>query len=372
MEREQKITVYLVLAVVALGVCETRMAKGRTVEPEPEPLIREVADAVIRDRPHTIDFNWGQGVLMAGMVRAGIVLDEPRYIEYVQKWADHWKEEGIQRILEESGRGGYCGHWGPGLPVLMLCEHTGEERYLEMAKKIVDYMDGATRTSRGGLGHWRGAKWLWVDTLYMACPVYVRYGRLTENPRCVQEAVTQLRIFAGRLQDGETGLFRHSYKEPEDKVIGTFWCRGNGWTAMSYAEVLRTLDRDSEGYAARVEEFRNLMDGILAMQDKESGLWPTVLDHEDTYLEISGSAMFLYTMTQAYRENFYDFEDLEPLQDAWQGIAAKVDEDGKVMGVSAGTGPSNKVGSYTGEDRGRYTWGTGAWLLAATSLTTLD
>jgi len=64
---------------------------------------------------------------MAGMMQAGAALNEPRYVAFVQKWADHWHTKGIGPVLagrEDDKRRGYCGHWGPGFPVIMLYEKT--------------------------------------------------------------------------------------------------------------------------------------------------------------------------------------------------------------------------------------------------------
>ncbi len=48
----------------------------------------------------------------------------------------------------------------------------------------------------------------------------------------------------------------------------------------------------------------------------------------------------------------------------WAGLAKTVKPNGRVGGVSAGTGPSGKSG-YQARKLGTFTWGTGAFLLAA-------
>jgi unsaturated rhamnogalacturonyl hydrolase len=40
------------------------------------------------------------------------------------------------------------------------------------------------------------------------------------------------------------------------------------------------------------------MASIVKLQDKQTGLWHTVLDAPDTYLETSGAAMFLYGLAE--------------------------------------------------------------------------
>jgi hypothetical protein len=50
------------------------------------------------------------------------------------------------------------------------------------------------------------------------------------------------------------------------------------------------------------------------------------------------------------------------MQRRW--LAARLDKDGRVIGVSAGIGPRGKS-HYAARPAGTYTWGTGALLLAA-------
>jgi hypothetical protein len=42
---------------------------AEALNPDPQPLIRKVADRVMEDYPKPVKFNWGEGVLMAGMMR---------------------------------------------------------------------------------------------------------------------------------------------------------------------------------------------------------------------------------------------------------------------------------------------------------------
>ena len=249
--------------------------KVPAVQPRPEPILRRVADHVLQAFPEPPDFNWGEEVLMAGMMRAGEVTQDRRYVDFVQAWADHWRKERIGPVLEAKG---YCGRWGPGFPLLMLYEATGNESYLAMARQIVAFMQTeATRTGDGGLGHWRGNKQLWVDTLFMSCPVYVNAGRLASQPELVAEAARQLIVSANHLQDAATGLFYHMYDELEDRRTEEPWGRGNGWTAMSCVEVLRHLDRSSPAFDRVARDFRRLAEGLIATQDRDTGLWRTVL-----------------------------------------------------------------------------------------------
>lgn len=334
--------------------------------PPAEPLIRQVADRVLLDFPEPPTFNWGEGVLMAGMMRAGAALHEPRYIEFVRKWADYWQQRGIEPLMEERG---YCGHWGPGLPVLMLYEQNPDVGYRRMTRQILVYMQRrATRTSEGFPGPSEKLRQIWVDVLFMCCPVYMHASRDFSRPELVSEAVRLLDICARHCQDPRISLFYHMYDQDKARTVGPLWGRGNGWVAMSYMEVLPHLDRDSTDYQRLNTQFQNLVKGIIATQDPGSDLWHTILDRPDTYLETSATAMFLYAFTKAQRERIVQ---LDPtfLPRTWSALAGKVDGQARVVGVSAGTDARDELDRYTKKPVGTFTWGTGAFLLAASELT---
>lgn len=354
----------LVAGVISLYGCTSPRALP-VLQPEPQPVLRRAADFVLSDFPQPPPFDWGEGVLMAGMMRAGEVTGDARYVDFVRRWADHWLQHGIEPILDERG---YCGHWGPGFALLMLHSRTGDNRYLDAARTIVGFMQTrATRTADGGLGHWRDNHQLWVDTLYMSCPVYANFGRITGQPDLIREAARQLHVSRTHLQDDCTGLFYHMYDEPGGKHSPECWARGNGWTAMAYVETLRNLDRCSSEFASLLVGFRNQADGLIATQDADTGLWHTVANRPGSYLETSASAMILYSLVEGYRHRWIDLPDTRLIVRGWRGVASKVDGDGRVIDVSAGTGPTDYA-TYLKIPLGTYTWGTGAFLLAGSAL----
>lgn len=348
-----------------------RPSRSPAIQPEPGPLIRQVADRVLSDFPTPPPFDWGEGTMMAGMMKAGLALNEPRYVAFVQRWADHWRSAGLQKVLE--GPPGariraYCGHWGPGFPVILLYEKTGDAAYLDMCRQIAAFVENrATRTPEGGLGHWGGNYQLWVDTLYMVCPLFSHMTRLTSEPKYMEEAIRQLEIYARRTQDEQTGTFWHMYDDPSKTQVGVLWGRGNGWVVMSYVEVLRNLDRRAPSYEPLQKRFRRQMDGLLAMRDARTGLWHTVLDQPETYLETSAAAMILAALIEARELGLYDVPDPNLVPQTWSALATKIDHDGRVFDVSGGTMPHH-FETYASKVRGTYTWGTGAFLLAASSL----
>lgn len=336
----------------------------------PDGLVRVAAYRAMQDHPEPPDFNWGEGVLMAGMMRAYRLTGEVEYLNFVRKWADHWKEHGIEKVLNRGyvdDRAGYCGFWGPAFPILMLYEETKEPQYLDLAGSVVDYITTkATRTSDGGFDHWNGNGQLWVDTLFMTTPVLAHYARLASKPRYLQEAIRQLEISTRRLQDPTTGLYYHMYDDGKKERVGCLWGRGNGWVIMSRIEIMKNCQRGTEEWRSLLESHARQIEGLLSVQDQQTGMWHTVLDAEDTYLETSATAMIVYGLAETKRLNLLPVDHEAYMRKAWASLARQYDRQGRIIRVSAGTGPTTKEG-YVGIARGTYPWGTGSFLLAASA-----
>lgn len=342
--------------------------------PSPEAWTRKVADRVLTDFPKPVPFDWGEGVLLAGMMRAGVVFSEPRYVEFVRSFADHWSRCDLPALLADGPTAeikAYCGYWGPAYALVLLHEQTREPAYLRMAEQVGEFiLTKATRTPEGGLGHWGGNYQLWVDTLYMVCPAFARLGRLTGRAAYMNEALRQLQIYRRRTLDEKTGLFWHMYDDPSQRRCGALWGRGNGWVAMAYAETAAGLDRGSPEYRRTTTEWRHLLQALERVQDPASRLWHTVLDHPETYLETSASAMILSSMAQAKRMGVYSPRDSHGIQATWTALAEKVDAEGRVFDVSGGTMPG-PLEMYATKTKGTETWGTGAFLLAGAAVAEL-
>ena len=351
--------VFLLLAGTLAAPADEKAANPQS----PAAMVRTVADAVLRDFPEPPPFNWGEGVLLSGMVEAHRLTKDDRYLEFVRRFAEHWSSQGIGPLLSAKG---YCGHWGPGFALLEAHALKADPKALALADQIVDFMlHQATRTSDGGLDHFSGKPELWVDTLDMCCPVLVTKARMSQRPELQAEARRQLEVFARHLQDPATGLFYHHWSETSGRRTTNFWARGNGWVVISLLETLKNEPVDSSPAKPLRQMLEKQVASLLELQDPTTGLWHTVLNAPETYLETSASAMFVYAMAEGRHAGLLS-PPSPKLEAAWRGLCGRVNATGQVVGVSGGTGPTSKTG-YARVPTGTYTWGTGAFLLAACS-----
>ncbi|MFQ5856598.1 MAG: glycoside hydrolase family 88 protein [Anaerolineae bacterium] len=322
------------------------------------PLIPRVASRTMEMQFESWD--WDSGVAMYGMLKAWQATGDQRYFDFVKSWVDGFIVRGLPPITHPN-------HTTPGIATLMLYEATGQEKYLAAGQQMATYLvNTAPRTAEGALYHYEDQ--VWVDTLIVTAPFLSRFGHITGDPRYTDEAVRQFRLHARHLQDPETGLFFHGWDESEDShMSGAFWQRGNGWAMAAGAELLDQLPAD---HPAR-PEIRDILvrqaEGLLPLQDP-SGLWHTVVDQPEFYLETSGAAAIGYALFRGLDQGWLDPAKFNAAaQRTRQGVEDKVNWGGTVRDVSAGTGVTPTLADYNGiSHHSIQSWGQGLALLLLT------
>ena len=337
------------------------------------PAWTSVAEHLIRTPVESYPFDWGEGVQMMGLMKAARVARAPRYIDYVEKWARLYEAKDLASLLNiepaagNRARRGYCGHWSPASAILYLYQDRPQPEHLKLERAVAEFIrTGAERNPEGGLGHWQGSHQFWVDTLYMACPLLAGMGRLEKRDSYIEDAANQLIVQARHLQDERTGLFYHMWDWQKNTHSEGFWGRGNGWVLMSLAETVEVMRKSDAKYKELASIAGKLARGLEATQDA-GGLWHTVLDDPASYAECSATAMFTYGMRKLKRLGVLPASVNAAAASAWRAINRQYVKDGVVVGVSAGTGP-NGVNAYRSRPAGTETWGTGAYLLAASEM----
>ena len=337
------------------------------------PAWTSVADRLIQTPVESYPFNWGEGVQMMGLMQASRTAHDSRYADYVEKWAQIYEARDIRTLLNigpsapNKSRLGYCGHWSPASAVLYLYQDRDKPEHLRLARDVADFIrTDAERSPDGGLGHWQGSHQLWVDTLYMACPLLSALGKMEQKLEYIDDAANQIMVHARHVQDEKTGLMYHMWDWQAGTHSEGFWGRGNGWVLMSLAETIEVLNQRDPKFKALEAIARRLVRGLEATADRD-GLWHTVLDDPASYAESSATAMFTYGVLKLIRLDVLPARYKGRALKAWRALNDRYVKDGVVSGVSAGTGPKGSE-SYRKIAVGSETWGTGAYLLAATEV----
>lgn len=279
-------------------------------------------------------WEWPQGVALFAMYQYYRESGNRSVLTYLQNWFDRQMEKGLppQNINTT------C----PMLTMACLYEETGEEKYLPLLKEWLDgVMYRLPRTEEGGLQHVVSGVLnpgqLWDDTLYMAVLFLARMGRILGDEGCIQESIRQFMVHVKYLSDAKSGLFYHGWTfEGKHHFAGALWGRGNSWYTAGLVDYLECLEGNQGVREFLLSTLKRQAEALERCQD-ESGLWHTLLDDPESYLETSASCAFAYGILKAVRKGYLPGKFAAVGEKAVAGVLDKIREDGTVDGVSYGT-----------------------------------
>ena len=332
-----------------------------------DELVTSVADAALRRDMENED--WEKGTAVNGLLATG----REEYVAAARELVDRSVEvqtaDGVLNYDDPKpwmhGEDPYRAQCEPatmGHGVLAFAERTGDESYLEAARRQYEYLcTDAQRTEDGGIAYSTGPIELWVDSIYMVCPFFARYGAATDTDRAFDEAVTHVEVQARHLQNSRTGLFRHEWREtPNSYPESTFWARGNGWAVTGMLDTLEYLPDDHPERETIVDVLTAQCETLLARQD-DSGFWHHILDYPDSPLETSSTLQFAYAFDKGVEMGLLDEEYRDAAERAMEVCVGTVDDDGRVRRVAVPPGGPDAPLDWT-------SYGQGWFLMAADRL----
>ncbi|KIR30663.1 plant-inducible protein [Cryptococcus deuterogattii LA55] len=247
--------------------------------------------------------------------------------------------------------------------------------------------DGLPKTQEGGFQHITYANAhpqnLWDDTLMMSAIPLAKLGILLNQPSWIDEAVYQFLLHIRYLSDPVTGLWYHGWEFTPDKrgraaeleggqgwkggknghnFARAFWARGNCWITLAIPMLLSILSPSSSSPHPKplhptdptarflIQTWTRQVDALIALQDPNSGMWHTLLDDPESYVETSASAGFVAGIYMGLRMNL-----LPPSKSisyraaadvALAAILTQIQPDGQVANVSFGTGMGETLQFY--------------------------
>jgi len=312
---------------------------AREVRPVLERLARRSSTELSVKEPH-----WGDAILCDGLVQASANLDSDAPLDA----AIHWFEPKLARGPKLSG---WFWFWAAeALAALDLHLATRRTDFLNYARQIVAGFDTtATRTSEGAVVPHPPAMEIWVDVVYFTAPAMALLGRLQDDDSLMERALDQLIVHHRNLVDHGSGLCWHVAYIDKGTHSECLWARGNSWFAIAATQVIAALGSRAQEprFKPKVEMVsRGLarqLNAVVKHQDS-CGLWHTVIDRKDSYLESSAAAGFALALGRAISHRSEGL-DLVPANDAYENaitaICNKVDENGDFTGVSQQTPPGD-------------------------------
>jgi rhamnogalacturonyl hydrolase YesR len=218
-----------------------------------------------------------------------------------------------------------------GIVPLEIYIHNRDRRYLAMGQGLAD-LQWASTTPDGIATEAR----YWVDDMWMITALQAQAFRATAMTVYLDRAAKTMAAYLDRLQQ-PNGLFFHTAKSPQH------WGRGNGWFAAGMAELLRTLPAAHPGRARIMAGYTKMMAGLLAYQTS-TGLWRQLIDHPESWIETSSSAMFTYAMVTGVKNGWLDPATYGPAaRNAWLNLVTYLDANANLKEVCVGTGEAYGV-----------------------------
>jgi unsaturated rhamnogalacturonyl hydrolase len=302
-------------------------------------------------------WGFGEAIALRGLVRAGDRLGDPALAGFVHGILRSWLGRGVARSNED--------HVGAGRELVTFHHRIGDARFLDAARALAALNDCFPKGPTGARYHRTdtpGWRWqIWVDCMDVDGPFLAELAQATGEGRYADQAVEELLGYARALQ-ADTGLFYHGF-ERECGQNGQFWARGQGWALMGLIDTLALLPREQPGWEELLQRTVALADALAASQHEE-GLWHTVVDRPNTYLESTLAAMVAYALHEAFAHNLLPGAGYGNMQrSARAAMMRQIAPDGSLLLVSDAT-PVGEFKTYATRPFGVFPWGQGPLLLA--------
>ena len=287
-------------------------------------------------------WEWPQGVAMYAMFKVYLKEKDSALLDEIRAWYISHLERGLP--------GRNINTTAPMLGMTMLYEETGEERFREPIRAWAEWvMNSLPRTQEGGFQHITSdcinEEQLWDDTLFMTCLFLYRAGCALDREDWRNEAKYQFLLHIKYLHCDKTDLWYHGWCFSGRHHFGeAFWARGNSWITASAIDFAEWLDEDDPVRRIVLSTWTGQCMALLRAQDASTGLWHTLLDQEDSYLETSASAAIAYGLLKGCRLGLLSCRD-EALA-AVRGVISQIAPDGLVGQVSYGTPMGNDLDFY--------------------------
>lgn len=181
---------------------------------------------------------------------------------------------------------------------------------------------------------------VWLDDMFMGIPPVAWYAKVagSDAAKYSNEAAKQIELFASRMWVAEKNLFRHGWAEAMDPHPAFFWGRANGWALLTMCEVLDALPEFHPKRAFVMDLFKKHLQGLAERQSKD-GFWHQLLDRNDSYLETSATAIYVYCMAHAINKGWVSAMTYGPIATlGWNAVATMINDKGQVEGTCVGTG----------------------------------
>lgn len=192
---------------------------------------------------------------------------------------------------------------------------------------------------------WPHVNTIWADDAFMAISFLSRMGQFTGDNRYFDDAANQILNYTRYLWCPEKNIYYHCYHTDNKEHGVAHWSRANGWVFMAQADLLSRMPKDHPMRQAVMENFQKQASGVARYQGK-NGLWHQLLDKEDSYEEITGTAMFVFGIARGVKEGWLHPDFIYVAEQGLKGMMKKITNEGDVTSICVGTGIMPSLSYY--------------------------
>ncbi|HLS96796.1 rhamnogalacturonyl hydrolase YesR [Sphingobacterium allocomposti] len=344
--------IFFLVLTLALGACVSQRASYKATKTTPEQVLTVLRSTnayfmqkwpdtgkpiyTNRWRPSNI---WTRAVYYEGLMALYQIDPDKRYYDYAVDWGTQHKWSMRNGVETRNADDQACGQI-----YLDLYEMDPQPERMAAIKQNIDYIIRSGKVD----------DWTWIDAIQMAMPVFAKLGVMLNDERYfdyMYKMYTHTKaVEGGGLYNPEDKLwwrdkdFVPPYKEPNGEDC--YWSRGNGWVVAALVRVLDILPETEKHRTEYLEDYKNLMEGVLAVQ-RSDGFWNVSL-HDPGHFggrETSGTALFAYGMAWGINKGILDATIYRPAVDkAWSAMVNEAVHPSGFLGYMQGTGKEPKDG----------------------------
>ena len=230
-----------------------------------------------------------------------------------------------------------------GVGLAFLSKVSNDNQFKIKSLELFEEYKLISRASNGGVSHRKDVVELWDDTVYMIGLYLLEMYKSTHDEKYLNELTFQIIAHNDKLGDKKTGLWYHGWDN--DSIItddgccqlgwsnnpmhrnDQFWGRGNGWIAMTLADVLAVMPQKYSSRAEILAIYQKMMNALVPLQDKVTGHWFQLPIHPEdfnkgNFIESSCTAMFGYAMAKGLKLGILPEKIFLPvIKSAYTGIS---------------------------------------------------
>ncbi|KAJ3988127.1 glycoside hydrolase family 105 protein [Lentinula detonsa] len=336
------------------------------IKDETGEFLMTLEDGRVIDTKGWNDWEWTHGIGLYGLLKLHKITGDVHALDISLAWFRERFEIGTTKNVNTMS---------PLLTAAYLHEAKKADYLVHLDSWAEWVMYDMPRTEEGGLQHITylvvNYQQLWDDTLMMSVLPLAKIGLVLDRPHYVEEAKRQFLLHIKYLQDIQTGLWFHGWTFDGRHHFGKArWGRGNCWVTVAIPDFIEMLNLPETDGLRRylVTSLVAQIDALVKCQDQATGLWHTVLDDENSYLESSCTAGFAYGILKALRLRLIPKEEryTNSAKKAIQGVLANITPEGELKLVSFGTPVFDNIEEYRRVPLTSMPYGQSLALLALT------